>query len=350
MSAPRPSAVDCITPAVDRAKWLLLNPFRWSVWWRLAVVALATSGELIGNSFRIPDLINATRQNKELVSVTDVFSPALIALLVVLGLTLIVVHLYVSSVMRFIMFDAVSTGQYRLRIGWKRWHSRGVTLFLLQLIMLAIALVPLTVVIGLPVAMIIKGGHSSPAMVGGILLLIPVVFVLILVAYVVFSLVFDFTVPVIALEDPGPTGAWSRMWQIVRNAKGEFAGYFGMKFVLSLVVGFAVGILQLILLIPVFILVVAAAVGATAAMPDLWKNPLVLAIVITVGMVGLLIFAFLLGLLQVPVAVFLQSYAVTFFSARYPLLWQLLYPAHAQPAPEAPPTVLPEEPPPLPAM
>src|SRR4051812_25609936 len=119
-----PSAVDCVSPAIERLKWLLFKPFRWAVWWRLAIIALAVSGEALGNLFRIPDLANATRRGKsDFLAAPDIFAGiahepyfiALLALLVFLFVLLIFVHMYVGSVLRFVLFDAVSTGQYRLR-------------------------------------------------------------------------------------------------------------------------------------------------------------------------------------------------------------------------------------------
>src|SRR3954465_2450391 len=103
-----PSAVDCVSPAIERLKWLLFKPFRWGVWWRLAIIALAVSGEAIGNLFRIPDLANAARRGKQDFFAsglpTDIFREpyfaALVALLVFLFIVLIFVHLYVGSVLR----------------------------------------------------------------------------------------------------------------------------------------------------------------------------------------------------------------------------------------------------------
>ena len=38
------------------------------------------------------------------------------------------------------LLDAVATGRYRLREGWKRWSSHGLRYFLFQLVMIVISL------------------------------------------------------------------------------------------------------------------------------------------------------------------------------------------------------------------
>ena len=64
----------------------------------------------------------------------------IVTTLVVGIIVLAFVHLYVSSVARFMLFDAVATGRQRLREGWKRWHSHGFRYFLFQLLMIVLSL------------------------------------------------------------------------------------------------------------------------------------------------------------------------------------------------------------------
>ena len=362
-----PNAVDCVSPAIDRAKWLLFKPFRWAVWWRLAIVALAVSGEAIGNMFRIPDLVRAGRHagKQDLVAGTGIGSVmrepymfAIIALLAFLFLLLIFVHLYVGSVLRFVLFDAVSTGQYRLRAGWRKWHARGLRLFLVQLALAAIYLAFFGVCVGLPIYLGIRSGwfdriKDNPApLIGLVLLAIPAILIVAVISYIITVLLFDFSIPILALEDVSGFAAFGRAWTMLKSAKGSYAGYMGMKLVLAFAIGLCIGIIHIILFFAILIPLLVVGVGITAASPDMWKNPVVIAAAVTVGAVCLLILMFVAGLFQVPVVTFLQSYAVTFLSVRYPALWNLLYPAPPQPPP-APPAIepiAPPEPPPLPAM
>jgi hypothetical protein len=342
MTPQLPSAIDCVNPAVERAKWLLLKPFRWAVWWRMAIIALAVSGGAAGNLLRIPDLVNATRRRKEEadflqatpfggITQTPHFwaMAALIAFLLVL---LVFVHLYVSSVLRFVLFDAVSTGQYRLRAGWKKWHGRGAKLFVIQLAIAAVYLLLLGIFVGLPFLYAFKTHwfdtlKDQPLRVLALVVIaIPAVLVVALISYVVFSVLFDFTIPILALEEVGPGEALSRAWNMFRARLGQYAGYLGMKFVVSLAIALCVGIVQAILFVVILIPTVIVIAGITVASPNIWTNPVALAAMITIAIIGTLVLMFVAGLFQVPVVTFIQSYAVTFFAARYAPLWTLLYP------------------------
>src|SRR3954471_24299558 len=54
MPFPSSSPVDAFTPAIQRTTALLFKPFRWSFYWRMAVVAFL-SGELGGGfNIRVP--------------------------------------------------------------------------------------------------------------------------------------------------------------------------------------------------------------------------------------------------------------------------------------------------------
>src|SRR5438270_6558358 len=145
------SAVDSIGPASERTKDFMFRPFQWSRWWRLGVLGVAT-GEFAGsgcNPSGISDAIRGASQQHQQRFAGSVFpnlglSPGQIALMItvaVVGLfALVIVHLYIGSVLRFVLFDAVAAGRYRLREGWKLWHDRGIRYFGFQLVLILISL------------------------------------------------------------------------------------------------------------------------------------------------------------------------------------------------------------------
>ncbi|MGH9678047.1 MAG: DUF7544 domain-containing protein, partial [Candidatus Acidiferrum sp.] len=121
------SAIDAISPALERAKQQLFQPFRWGFWLRMALVAFL-AGEVGGgglggfngfNGFNLP-------QNRGDVD-HDFLLRALpwIFLLALALFALFLVFLYLHSVFRFILFDSVLRGQCRIRAGWSRWHECG---------------------------------------------------------------------------------------------------------------------------------------------------------------------------------------------------------------------------------
>ena len=137
------SAVDTIALAVQHTKRQLLQPFRFWQWTRLALVGLL-AGEM-GSSFnlRFPSNFNIPipRQPgpsrsflaQEFPKIDPAALAALgavIAVLIVAGFVFVIVMMYVSSVMRFILFDSVLAKECHIRQGWSRRQGPGWRYFL----------------------------------------------------------------------------------------------------------------------------------------------------------------------------------------------------------------------------
>ena len=91
-------------------------------------------------------------------SVNPVLFASLIALLIVLGIVFWILFLYVSSVMRFILFDSVIAKHCEIRRGWARRHGAGLRYFVWQLLFLLAMVVGLTVLVGIPAAFAFAAG------------------------------------------------------------------------------------------------------------------------------------------------------------------------------------------------
>src|SRR6202035_3468265 len=74
----------------------------------------------------------------------------LIAELVVTALVIGVILIYVSSVMRFILFDSVLAKQCHIRLGWSRRQGAGWKYFLWQLAYAVLTLAGTVVLLGIP--------------------------------------------------------------------------------------------------------------------------------------------------------------------------------------------------------
>jgi hypothetical protein len=107
------SAIDAITPAFHHTKQQLLQPFRIAQWAKLALVGFLagemTSGGCSSPNFNIPARTHGSQHffNMGLPVQNPMLYAGLIAVLIVIGIVLFVLFLYVSSVMRFILFDSV---------------------------------------------------------------------------------------------------------------------------------------------------------------------------------------------------------------------------------------------------
>ncbi|HUS20029.1 MAG TPA: hypothetical protein VMZ25_10300, partial [Terriglobales bacterium] len=265
---------------------------------------------------------------------------------------LVLVHLYIGSVLRFVLFDAVTRNRYRLREGWSRWKAHGMRYFGFQLLLLAVSLTGYGVLIGIPVLLGVSMGIFKNAgqhwgiIALGVLVFLPLVMLFALTVAVVMVLFKDFAVPMMALENLPAMEAWRRVLGGVRTAKGEYAIYLILKVGLTLLAAIVLGIVQLIIFIVPIIIAVAIGVGIFTAVPELIKNPAGIALLVTVAVMGIFLLMVVGAIMAAPVVVFFQAYVLIFFSSRYSPLWNLMYPAPPSPLPPPSMPALP----PLPAM
>jgi hypothetical protein len=335
------SAIDAISPAFQHTKEQLLHPFRAAQWAKLALVGflageLSSGGCHGGSGFQLPTRPSGGQRFLDLPSpnVNPMLYASLIALLIVLAVVFWILLLYVSSVMRFVLFDSVVAKRCEIRRSWGRRHGAGLRYFVWQLLFLFAMVAGLTVLVGVPAAFALAAGwlkdprqHLIPFILGGMLLFF-VVMGFILLCLVVHVLTKDFVVPEMALENIGAIEGWRRLLPALKSEKGSYAGYIGMKIVMALgaavVVGIVTFIVILILLIPVGGFgVVAVMIGKTAGLT--W-NLYTITLAVVVGCIVLAVLLYLVSFISVPAIVFFPAYSIYFFASRYPTLDALLHP------------------------
>jgi hypothetical protein len=356
------SAVDAITPAFQHARQQLLQPFRTSQWAKLGLVGLLAGemgsggGGCNPGSFQMPTSPNHSQRLLEvgLAGFNPMLYASLIAVLVVAGLVLLVLFLYVSSVMRFVLFDSVVAKECRIREGWSRRQGPGRRYFFWQILLLLAWMVGLTILIGIPAGFaFLVGWLKAPKEHIILLILGGMALFFVLLAFVIAQLVVhvmtkDFVVPQMALEEISAIEGWRRLWPQVKAEKGGYAAYIGMKIVMAIgaavVLGIVSAIVILLLLIPVGGLGAVAVIGGMAA--GLTWNLYTITLAVVAGCLAVLLILYVVSLISVPAMVFFPAYSIHFFASRYPALDALLRPAPPPPAISPPPP----EPPPLPPM
>lgn len=335
------SAVDVVSPTFQRTKDLLFKPFRFAMWWRLAIISFL-AGEISGSgggpgNYNFPQNTHGSQGGDHLLALPG--DPAQIAAFVVAavvaGLLLFAFLIFLNSIFRFILFDVIVSGRYCIRDGWRRWFDDGVRYFWWQAGVTAVMLLALALFVGLPVLLAWRAGifrspgeHVALLVLGGILLFL-LLLVLVLAGALVGVFSKDFLVPVMALEKLGPVDGWRRLWPMLRAEGSSYAAYIGMKIVLALGAAFIFGIIDLIVILILAIpgAIVAVAVVAVASSMGLTWNPVTIALAVLVGGILLLALLLLIAMINVPSAVFFQAYPLMFFGARYPALDALLHPA-----------------------
>lgn len=342
------SAVDAIDPAIKHAKQQIFDPFRFGQWARLAFVGLL-AGEMSSSgcsgNFNIPSgLRNRSHIGTSQAFLTDpwtdqflnhpVLSVGLIILLVVIFFIVGTIFMYISSRMRFVLFDSVLMRECHIRRGWARRGREGWRLFLWQVILSTIHFALLLIVIGIPALCAWRLGwftdareHLLPLILGGLAILL-VLLLLWLVMGVIHVITKDFVVPQMALEDIDAIEGWRRLWPQIGREVGGYAGYIGMKIVLSIAAAFIFGIIgviaMVVLLIPIGGIGLAAVLGGKA-MGLTWSVGTITFAAIA-GAIALAVLIFLVAMVNVPATVFFPAYSMYFFGPRYPPLGRLLWP------------------------
>jgi len=340
------SAVDTITLAMQHTKRQLFQPFRFWQWTRLAIVGLL-AGELGSGGNLNPSSFSSTRQPPPH-SFGDVFphiDPAIlipvITILVVSGFVFLIAMTYISSVMRFVLFDSVLTRQCRIRAGWFHRQEQGWNYFLWQIGFGFFAFAGIVLLLGLPAAFAFGMGWFNPPRahipqlaVAGVFVLVLLVVYAIAIA-IVHVLTKDFVVPQMALENIGAVEGWRRLWPLLQAEQKDYIVYILMKIVLSIAAAILIGvvtlILGLIIAIPVIGVVVAAVIAAKTA--GFTWNALTITAAVVAGCVLFLLFFYLVSLISVPALVFFPAYSIYFFAGRYRALNLALYPSAATNSP-----------------
>lgn len=351
------SAVDTISLAFQHTKRQLFQPFRFGQWTRLAVVGLL-AGELgSGGSFHLPSNFRSAQHGSagplSFPKIDPALLAGLIATIVVTGLIFMVVMTYISSVMRFVLFDGVLRRECHIRQAWNSRQGPGLNYFFWNLALAFGTFGAVIVSLGIPLALAYSSGwlthprdHVLQLVLSGI-----VVFALLLVMVVVVAIVHvltkDFVVPQMAMEGIGPIEGWKRLWPMLRAEKGQYAIYVLMKIALAMGAAIAVGIASVIVGVLFAIPVIGIAIGAVIAgkTAGLTWNALTITGAVVAACILFAIFMCLIAMVSVPVVVFFPAYSIYFFAARYRPLSLALYPSSAP----AVPNPLPPDIPPAPA-
>jgi len=339
------SAADVIKPAFEHMKQQLFQPFRLGQWVKIALVGLL-AGEITGGGgagFQIPWRPRGTNRTDQFLAQAVPANAVLwgigIALLVVIGIILFLVLLYVSSMMRFVLFDSVVNKVCHVRRYWRQRREQGFRYFLFQLLFAVTVLLVMGILIGAAAAVGFAFGwfrnpreHLLPLILGGIIVFL-LFAAIVIAAAVVAILTKDFVVPQMALEDVSVGVGWSRLWSMLKAEKIGYLAYIGIKILLSILNTIVMGIIALavalVLLIPAALIAVIAVLLGKAI--GLAWNAVTIAIAIVAGCLVVLALVFGIVVCSAPSVVFFPAYSIYFLAERYPALHRLIYPP---PAPE----------------
>jgi len=358
------SALDAISPAFSRTKLILFSPFRKGRSWKLAVTAYLS---VVGTMFIPYFLIGLFF----IPMARDAGGSTAVAILVgvSLGATLIyLVLFYLCSRLGFAFFDiALNRGEF-VAPAWRKYGSQSFkwTAFkvVLGTVTMGIIALPLAawtrhMIMAFSALQLKPGQQPPPELIAAIFASYAAFFLIYLgfgILFLINSLLGNFIVPSLALENTTLTEAFQRLGKLIRNEPGQFTLYAVMKVVLA-VTGYVAQ--MLVFYIVLFIVIIVFALIGLAAgsllhvlgvsMPVLEIIGAALAVPIYIFLVFYLMF-----LAIGTVVTFMESYSLYFLGGRYPMLGDLLdrstppRPVYPYPPPPpsyyAPPVIHPPQP------
>ncbi len=351
------SATECISPAIERTKLVLFTPFRKGRTWKLCATAYLCRGGTIFFPFPLISLalVPLAKSAGGMPAVV-----VLVAVLFALSGLFFLWLFHLCSRLQFAFFDIVANRGDFVAPAWRKygpqslaWTGVKVLLGCVATLATAAPLVALFHRIAPIFAALrtIQPGQPPPLrLIGAFYAGYGVLLLIFGTLYLVSSLLTDFILPSLALEDTGMAEAFRRMVELIRREPGEFILYTVLKVVLGMAAYMGAVIAWEIAFILVT-LILALVVFAIGFVLHLIGVPSVVLSVLgfLVAFAWYLFIAFYSLLLAVgPVLTFLDAYAVYFVGGRYPLLGDLLdksTPPPAYPYSFTPPPLYPPPPP-----
>lgn len=351
----RLSALEAVAPAMSRVRTMLFQSFRLGTWLKMGFIGLLGGGVVAGGGnfgvrppveYQVPahrplpqNPIAEIQRALHSIHVADYVHVILIAMMV--GLALSLIFLYLFSRFRFVLFDSVITQQPVVGRGWRTYASQANRFFGFWLVFRLVQLGAIVLIIGIPLWNAYKSGAlSGDGSMYVVLKLVATIALGALAASLVFAVIStlmkDFIMPIMALDNLTLGDSWSALWRVIASEPRAWAGYLGMKLLLAIGASIALLVVGTIAVLPgIFLVGIPAGILAGIGVLVLKLASLAAAIPIFViaGVVAVAGVCCIYMLLTAPVSVFFASYAFYFFGGRYPKLGALLWP---QPTPIAP--------------
>ena len=331
------SAVDSVSPAIQRTRDFLFKPFSWGTYLKLGLVAIITEGT--GRSFRSsshgghPSGPSPTIHSP--FHLTPEWCAAIVAaVLVVIVLSMVIAYLITR--LRFAFFHCLIHNTKEIRPGWRLYRTQATRFFWMNIVV-GLGFLLLVVLVALPFVegfwRLIRetppGGHPDIGLLLSLVLpLIPIILLLALAGILTDVILRDLMLPHYALENAMAGEAWISVWDRILDEKRQFAVYALLRVVLPVIAGIG---LFIVLIIPGLIVagsLAAFVYGIHSAFAGATGATMIVGVIIQ-AFFGLLAFVLMLLAsicLGGPLSTGIREYALIFYGGRYQALGEILYP------------------------
>jgi len=336
------SASEAISPAIRRTKEILFQPFHKGRSWKLAAVAYLSAMGLAFMPYPLFVFAIPKPPNTE-----NVHMSLILAAFGLVSSAVMFVFFYLGSRLQFVLFAFAVEKSTMIAPLWRRYASRtwpwlGLKL-ILSLIVTVIFSAPIfysfrSLITQASIQQIQPGQPRSPEMFAALLSFYVVLVAPVCLLLLCSSLLSDFVLPPIALEDASLTDALGRFFQLIKAEPGQLLLFTLFKVILAIagmmIMQVVVILAELVLLIPIGLLALLGWFLFRSLGPA--GHILLFAGAITLGLVFLALMFYIMVLIMGCIHTFYQAYALYFLGGRYPQLGDLLEPP-ALPSAELPP-------------
>jgi hypothetical protein len=347
------SPLDALGPAFRRTREVLAAPFRPGTFLKIALIAALTQPSFYSAFISYPIQGAQVAVFKGAGRASSLGMPgygsqfaasspfAALGLAVVIagmavGLALWVLAAYLYCRLRFTLFDLVIYKRGRIRQAWsvygrQTWRYFGLVILAgLAFMVIAVILIGPTLLnfIRAVRPLAAAGSNVNPfRMIGAMLPFLLAVFTVAALWAVVDSLMQDFLLPPMAIEDAPLESAFGRFFALLKANFGSFVVYVLLRFAVGL--GLTWALMLVLLAVSLMGGLVIFGVG-TLLYHALWASVLGQVLCVSLAiLVGLIVVAFYVtAIVSIygTAAVFKQSYAAYFLGGRYPELGERLEP------------------------
>lgn len=331
----RYSAFQAISPAVERTKEYLFQPFQWGRFLKLTLVASLVDGGMSSCNFnsRMPSGGNAGAMpsfhwpHLTMPAVGVIVLISALVMLVVIPIGLLVNYLLIR--LRFSFFDCVLRRRDRIGEAWSRYHRQAMR-YLGMTVLVGIGCWVVLGIVGFSVWSRFKplfqalGTDHSPHFMD----FLPLIGVLV-PFFIVFGIALGLVetgmrfllLPRMALEDASISEAVGDAWQDIATEPGEFLLFWFMKWLLG-VAGAILGVL--VMLVPILVL------GIAGVVVGLVLKAISMTMLYLLGIPALVLAVILLILVGIGIGgtlgTFRRNYALLFYAGRFPQMAEILWP------------------------
>ena len=235
------SAVDAVSPAIERTREFLFRPFKWGTYLKLGLVAIITEG--LGSNPRSSTRGGQPAGNGPTGIPPFHLAPEWIAAIVAAVLLVIVLSVFVFYLvtrLRFAFFHCLVSNTKEIKPGWRLYRGQATRFFWLNIVV-GICFVLLIVLVAIPFAAGFwrvfqetqQGGHLDIGLALALVLpLIPIIILLVVAGILTDLILRDWMLPHVALENATAGEAWQQVWIRIRAEKRQFLVYGLLRVVL----------------------------------------------------------------------------------------------------------------------